>query len=97
MTNPSIKVDFGQIEAGSQQITATATQIDQLLDDLHNQIQDLENIWQGSTSGDFQNTKHKWEQSAHDLQQVLASIGAAVNSAHEAYLQTEATNSASWT
>ncbi len=95
MSNP-IKVDFGSVEAGAQQITATATQIDQLLDDLHSQIQNLEQIWEGSAGSGFQSTKHTWEQSAHDLQQVLASIGAAVNSAHEAYLQTEAQNSAAW-
>ena len=96
MSTPGIKVNFAQVQAGAEQITATATQIDQLIDDLHNQIQDLEHIWEGSAGGDFQHTKQTWETSAHDLQQTLAKIGAAVHSAHEAYLQTEANNSASW-
>lgn len=96
MSNPGIKVDFGQVQAGAEQITATATQIDQLIDDLHTQIQDLEHMWSGSAGGDFQSTKQKWETSAHDLQATLAKIGAAVHSAHEAYLSTEAKNSASW-
>jgi 6 kDa early secretory antigenic target len=95
MSNP-IQVDFGQVEAASQQITSTATQIDQLLDDLNRQIQDLDTLWAGSASGDYQNVKKQWVTSAQDLQQVLASIGAAVNSAHEAYLQTEAQNASSW-
>jgi hypothetical protein len=35
-------------------------------------------------------------QSAKDLQQTLASIGAAVGVAHENYLQTESKNSQRW-
>ena len=96
MTGPSIKVDFGQIEAGAQHISSTAQQIDQLLEDLQRQIADLEQIWEGSAGGDFQQIKQKWNTSAQDLQSVLASIGTAVNAAHEAYTQTENANASSW-
>jgi WXG100 family type VII secretion target len=96
VTVDGIKVNFSQVEAGSQQILATAKQIDQLLDDLHGQIQSLEQEWTGSTGSDFQNAKHTWETSAHDLQQTLDKIGMAVSAAHQAYLDTEAKNSAAW-
>jgi len=96
MTGPSIKVDFAQIEQGAQQISSTAQQIDQLLSDLAQQIKDLDTIWEGSTSADYQNIKNKWNQSAQDLQQVLASIGAAVSAAQQAYVQTEGQNAKSW-
>jgi WXG100 family type VII secretion target len=91
-----ITVDFNQIEAGSQQIISTARSIDELLDNLHGQIQNLDQIWQGSTSSDYQATKNKWETAAHDLQATLGKIGAAVSAAHQAYLETESKNSAAW-
>lgn len=91
-----IKVDFGELGNAGSQIDSMARQVDQELDDLHKQIQHLEDIWEGSSATGFQETKHKWETSAHDLQQTLAKIGAAVNVAHENYLQTESKNSARW-
>jgi WXG100 family type VII secretion target len=91
-----IKVDFGAVADASGQIDSMAKQIDQELDDLHRQIQNLEQIWQGASASGFQQTKMQWESSAQDLQQTLARIGAAVGVAHENYLQTEQRNSARW-
>ncbi|MGH3504306.1 MAG: WXG100 family type VII secretion target [Nocardioidaceae bacterium] len=95
MSDP-IKVDFGAVQEASGQIDGLSKKIDQELDDLHRQIANLEQIWQGSSSEGFQQQKHQWESSAHDLQQTLARIGAAVGVAHENYLQTESKNSNRW-
>lgn len=96
VTVDGIKVNFSQVEQGSQQIIATAKQIDELLDSLHTQIQNLEQEWTGGTGEDFQNAKRQWETSAQDLQQTLSKIGAAVSAAHQAYLDTEAKNASAW-
>jgi 6 kDa early secretory antigenic target len=97
MSSPDgIKVNFAQVEGASQQISATASQIEELLSTQHSQIQNLEQEWTGSTGSDFQNAKSKWETAANDLQQTLAKIGAAVSAAHEAYLQTESKNASAW-
>lgn len=92
----NIGVDFGAISGAAGDIDSQAKQIDQQLDDLHRQIQQLEEIWQGSAGEGFQNTKRQWMNSAKDLQQTLASIGSAVNLAHENYMQTEAKNAGRW-
>ncbi|MGH3627036.1 MAG: WXG100 family type VII secretion target, partial [Sciscionella sp.] len=80
-----IKVDFGTVEAASQQITSQANQVDQHINDLQQQISNLQQIWEGSSSEGFQHTKNQWMKAAQDLQQTLAAIGTAVGTAHQNY------------
>jgi WXG100 family type VII secretion target len=96
MSDGSISVDFGAVQAAAGDIDSSARQVDARLDDLHRQIENLQTIWEGSASEGFQATKRTWETSAKDMQQTLAQIGSAVGVAHEAYLQAEAKNAQRW-
>lgn len=92
----SIKVDFGELQALGGQIQSTSSQIESELDSLRQQIANLDQLWDGSAASGYQATKQKWFQAADDLRQVLASIGAAVNAAEQAYGDTERKNAGAW-
>jgi early secretory antigenic target protein ESAT-6 len=91
-----IAVSFAELEALGSQIQSTATQIESELDSLRQQISNLDQVWAGSASEGYVATKQKWFQSADDLRQVLASIGAAVAAAEQAYQSTENKNASAW-
>lgn len=91
-----IKVSFGELEALGGNIQQVSSQIEGELESLRSQISNLDGFWEGSTSEAYQAVKNKWFQAANDLQQVLASIGAAVNAAEQAYQGVESKNSAAW-
>lgn len=91
-----IKVSFGELQALGGQIQQTSGQVESELDSLRSQISNLDGIWQGSASSGYQSVKAKWFQAADDLQQVLASIGAAVNAAEQAYSGVESKNASAW-
>jgi WXG100 family type VII secretion target len=92
----NIKVDFGELQALGGQIQSTTSQIESELDSLRQQISNLDQLWEGQASSGYQATKQKWFQAADDLRQVLASIGAAVNAAEQAYSSTESKNAGAW-
>lgn len=92
----NIAVSFAELEALGGQIQSTATSIESELDSLRSQISNLEQLWEGAAGGGFQATKQKWFQSADDLRQVLASIGAAVHAAEQQYQATESKNASAW-
>lgn len=91
-----VKVDFGQLQALGGQIQSASSQVESELDSLRQQISNLDQLWAGSTAEGFQHTKQAWFQAADDLRQVLASIGAAVNAAEQAYGDTERKNAGAW-
>jgi early secretory antigenic target protein ESAT-6 len=92
MGDGNIKVDFGAVSQAAGDIHTQSNQIEQELSDLRSQIANLESIWQGSASENFQHTKSQWLQAAQDLQQTLAAIGAAVSSTGENYQGVERQN-----
>lgn len=91
-----IAVSFGELEALGGQIQSTSQQIESELDSLKSQISNLDALWTGSASSGYQATKAKWFQAADDLRQVLASIGAAILAAEQAYNSTEQKNASAW-
>ncbi len=91
-----IKVTFGELQALGDQISSTSKQIESELDSLRQQISNLDELWQGSASAGYQQTKAQWNNAANDLTQVLASIGAAVSAAEQAYSSTESKNASAW-
>ncbi|HVV19936.1 MAG TPA: WXG100 family type VII secretion target [Pseudonocardiaceae bacterium] len=96
MSGDMVKVDFGQVTSLAQGIGQQANNIEQLLDSLKQQISNLDQIWDGSASDGYKQTKAKWFQSAEDLQQVLAKISTAVHAASESYQATESGNAKMW-
>ncbi|HEV3362351.1 MAG TPA: WXG100 family type VII secretion target [Pseudonocardiaceae bacterium] len=92
----SIKVSFGELEALGGNIQQVSSQIESELESLRSQISNLDSLWEGSASSGYQAVKLKWFQAADDLQQVLASIGAAVHAAEQAYQGVESKNAGAW-
>jgi WXG100 family type VII secretion target len=92
MGDGHVKVDFGAVSQAASDITSQSNKIEQELSDLQGQIANLESIWEGSASENFQHTKNQWLQAAQDLQQTLAAIGAAVSSTHDNYQGVENKN-----
>ncbi|GGU63437.1 WXG100 family type VII secretion target [Lentzea flava] len=96
MTNPGIKVTFGELVNASSQITSSAKQVEQQLNDLQNEVKRVLATWEGASSGAYNEAQDKWNTAAADLQSVLASIGSATMAAAEAYKQAEDANARRW-
>lgn len=96
MGDQNIKVSFGSLEALSGDIGRRVNEIEGDLNDLEGKIKALEELWQGSASEGFQNTKNQWNQSANHLRQVLAKIETAVIQSTDNYRDVEDRNSKRW-
>lgn len=94
MPNDAIKVTFGELENAASSISGNASQIEQQLGDLKRYLQPLVSSWQGDAMEQYQQLQGKWDKSAADLQQVLASIGTAVQNAAQHYQEGENANKA---
>jgi 6 kDa early secretory antigenic target len=92
----NIKVTFSSLEALSGDINRRVSSIEGHLADMANQIKNLEELWQGSASAGFQDTKNKWNQSADHIKQVLKKIEIAVIQSTDGYRDTEDRNSKRW-
>lgn len=91
-----IKVDFAALGTAAGDIASQASQVQQALDDLKSRIDPVIAQWEGNSSGAYAEAQGKWNTSAADLQQVLASVGAAVASANDAYNAAEQKNVGRW-
>ena len=92
----TIKVDFGAISNLAGQVDAQVHQIESQLETLKSAIQKLGMEWEGAANESFQAVQNNWNQSADDLNQVLARIATAVHAAHDAYQTTESKNTSTW-
>jgi 6 kDa early secretory antigenic target len=97
MSDDLIKVNFGAISNLASQVDSQVQQIEGQLETLKSAIQKLAMTWEGGTQEAFQQVQTNWNQSADDLNQVLAKIGTAVHAAQESYQETESRNAQSWT
>ncbi|XVV03254.1 WXG100 family type VII secretion target [Actinosynnema sp. CA-248983] len=96
MNDGQIKVSFGELGNAASSIGAQAGQVQQQLDDLKARLQPIVNLWEGAASGAYMEKQAQWDQAAADLQQVLSSIGVAVQQATEAYEAAERQNISRW-
>lgn len=94
--NDRIEVSFGELANAASSISSQASQVQQQLDDLKQRLAPVIAQWDGAASGSYQEAQAKWDNSAADLQSVLASIGVAVQQATEAYEAAERTNQNRW-
>jgi 6 kDa early secretory antigenic target len=91
-----IHVDFGAVSNLASQIDSQVHQIEGQLETLKSAIQKLAAEWTGGAQDAFHAVQQNWNQSADDLNQVLAKIATAVHAAHDAYNQTESKNASVW-
>jgi 6 kDa early secretory antigenic target len=89
-------VTFAELANAAQTIQQTSNSLNQKLEDLKTQLKPIVDSWQGTAAQNYQVQQSKWDQSQTDLNQVLHAIGAAVESAHDAYSTTEAQNAQAW-
>jgi early secretory antigenic target protein ESAT-6 len=91
-----IKVTFGALQTAQGDIASTSSSINTQLDDLRKFVTQLTSTWTGAAAEAYQGLQKQWDQSAADLNQVLASIGTAVGQANESYQQAENANRGRW-
>ncbi|WP_099903003.1 WXG100 family type VII secretion target [Streptomyces sp. TLI_171] len=92
----AILVNFQTILNASQEVRTTASRIQNQLDDLKSGVQRIASTWEGAAQQGYQARQQEWDNKAADLQQVLAQISAALQSAAESYQQTESQNATLW-
>jgi len=91
-----LKVDFAALQTASADIKSGANQIQSQLNDMDSQLQPLRSDWTGSASEAYVQAKQQWTTAITDMQQLLDSIGQAVNSSHDDYSSTEKSNTSRW-
>ena len=96
MAGDEVLVDFGAVTNLAQAIDGQAKAIDGQLNDLKGQISNLDQLWQGSASSGYQQTKKAWFDAADNMQSTLARIATAVHAAADSYTQTEKGNAGLW-
>ena len=91
-----IKVNFGGLQAGSDQINASAKKIDSTLEDLKGDLAPLRAKWTGDAATNYDMHQKQWDDAAKDLQSVLASIATALSVANQDYMDGERNNANRW-
>jgi len=91
-----VLVTFAALAEAAQTIQSTYNNLNTKLQDLESQLKPVVSTWTGSASENYQVQQQKWNQAQTDLNNVLQAIQKAVESAHDAYNQTESANASSW-
>ncbi len=78
-----IKYDHGAIDTASVEIATASKTMNGHLEDLKAALRDIESRWEGAGSAAYLAQKAKWDQSAEDLNMVLAQISQAVSRGNE--------------
>ena len=89
MPDGSIKVTFGAIEEAGANITATSQKMDSELDNLRSKLAPLQAAYTGASKEAWDAVQQSWNKAQEELNQVLASIGAATKQAADDYRMTE--------
>jgi 6 kDa early secretory antigenic target len=92
----NIKVDFGHLSSAAGEISSQAAKIQSELDNLKQRLNPVIAQWEGGASESYQAAQRAWDESAAGLQQVLAQVGTAVQSATDAYQAAESKNQGRW-
>jgi 6 kDa early secretory antigenic target len=87
-----IKVNFAAVATANTDVLGTAGRINSQLEDLKRYLAPLTNGWTGQASEDYHAKQRQWDTAAADLNQVLATIGRTLGSAHEGYVAAENAN-----
>jgi WXG100 family type VII secretion target len=85
----NIKVSFGAVEEAGAQINGTAAKMDNELDTLRSNLAPLSAAYEGASKEAWFAVQQSWEKAQEELNQVLASIGAATKQAADDYRMTE--------
>lgn len=85
-------VDSEQVLAANSTIQATITRLQTEVDNLHANLQGLQNSWQGVAANSFQELVGKWRITATTVQQQLGEVSNALSFAAKQYSEIEQAN-----
>ena len=91
-----MKVNFNTISQAQQDVHATSTRIDGLLDDLRQYLAPLVSTWEGVAAADYNAMQARWTSATTDLNVVLGQISLLLGEANSGYQFAESTNAGSW-
>jgi early secretory antigenic target protein ESAT-6 len=91
-----VSVNFGAMQTGVSDIQARYSAIQAKLDDLKAYLEPMRATWTGAAKESYEAKQREWDQSAGDLQQILNSIGQALNGAHDDFHAGESRNTSMW-
>ena len=91
-----IKYNHAGIDTASMEIAASSKAMNGQLDALKGALRDIESRWEGAGSAAYLAQKAKWDQSAEDLNLVLAQISQAVSQGNQDMSSTDARVSSSF-
>lgn len=94
MNNGRLAVNFGGLDRGHGDITASASKIEGRLDQLESELGPLRADWTGAASDSYQQAKAKWDAAMADIRALLVDIGNQVATSNSDYQATENRNTA---
>jgi len=89
-----ILVNYAALENANSQIQSTARSVEEKLDTLRTRLQQMQ--WDGQDQEAYREHQAQWDRAVRDMNGVLQQIGAAVGTARENYMSTEASNAKVW-
>lgn len=91
-----ILVNFQTVHQAAEEVKASASRIDHLLNDLKGNVTRIASSWQGAAQQGYQAHQAKWDAKANDLQQVCTQIANSLEQAAQSYRSTEDANAKLW-
>ncbi|MFJ7912541.1 WXG100 family type VII secretion target [Kitasatospora sp. NPDC096204] len=91
-----ILVNFQTVHQAAEEVKASASRIDHLLNDLKGNVTRIASSWQGAAQQGYQAHQAKWDAKANDLQQVCTQIATSLENAAQSYRTTEDANTKLW-
>ncbi|MGV0395131.1 WXG100 family type VII secretion target [Corynebacterium uberis] len=91
-----IKYSFGAIEAAAGDISSTSGRINQVLAELKARLAPMVATWEGDSAVAYQAAQEKWDRSAAELNEILATISRTVSQGNDRMADVNRAAAASW-
>lgn len=91
-----ILVTFDTIAQAAQSVNSTQNNLNQKLQDLQSMLRPIVSDWTGTAAEAYQAKQRQWDQAQQDLNTVLQNVSKVLETANDAYRQTESSNTNAW-
>lgn len=95
-TPGQILVTFETIAQAAQSVNQTQNNLNQKLQDLQSMLRPIVSDWTGTAAEAYQAKQRQWDQAQTDLNTVLQNVSKVLETANDAYRQTESSNTSAW-
>jgi WXG100 family type VII secretion target len=92
-----ILVQYASLQEANANVQSAVNFMNQQLDQLKTYLAQLKELWEGDAGTAYKALQAKWDQTALDLNQVLAKVPPELQQAQQAYQATESKNAGVWT